>query len=229
MTGTVAQLIDPLDAESVEQLVVRLGTWRNSGDFDPMVGEILAGLSQTERRSFESALVKLGLLAGATDSVGDGNAQAAPDASWAFGSNVWVTWEAKSEAQPDGEVSVGSVRQANGHLRYMADDRNEAIPSGSLSALTTPQTRIHPTAVALAESHTRLVTLAFPLELAQQLVHAWRVIRTSVAPDTDPEQARRAIYDSLMRQGCLPTQWLESLDAHPVRLPAPPPEAASVG
>jgi hypothetical protein len=217
MTGTAEPEVDPLDAAAIEQAAARLDAWRRPRVFDPLIDEITTGLAQTEHRAFENALVKLGQLTGASESVGDGNANAAPDASWTFGTVLWVAWEAKSEADAAGEVSVDCVRQANGHLRYMENRLVTAIPSGSVSVLTTPQVRIHPTAVALAEDHTRMVTLAFPLELGRQLEQAWRTIRASVGLDLDPEQIKKVIREAFATNQCLPTQWVGRLNGHPVR------------
>ncbi len=121
---------------------------------------------------------------------------AAPDASWVFGSIVWVPWEAKSDATPDGEVSVRRVTQANGHLLYMSAERGEAIPSGSLVVLTTPKTAVYATARNLAQDHMVVVPWTFPQELAGAPEQAWRAIRTSVAPGGDPEQVEKAIYEA---------------------------------
>jgi hypothetical protein len=156
--------------------------------------------------------VRLGLLAGASQSIGDDGAAAAPDARWIFGDVAWLGWEAKSEATSD-EVPVDTVRQTNGHLRYIAGDRVLAIPSGSLAVLTTPQEQVHPTAMALAEDHTVKVPLTFPLELATELERAWRTIRTQVAPDAETAQAKQVMYAAFHARGVLPTQVIARLAA----------------
>lgn len=217
--GTPAPVIDPLDALAVQQAAARLDKWRGPATFEPMIEEIRSRLAQTEADPFENALVKLGLLAAASDSVGDGDADAAPDASWAFGSALWVAWEAKSDADPAGEVSVHRVTQANGHLLYMSAARGEAIPSGSLVVLTTPKTAVHPTARNLAQDHTVMVPLTFPQELMGALEQAWRAIRTTVAPGSDPEQVEKAIYETFAEKGCLPSQWIKYLEGQQLRPP----------
>jgi hypothetical protein len=57
----------------------------------------------------------------------------APDATWIFGREFWVAWEAKSDANPDGEVDARSVRQASSHIRFIEAHQNEAAPGDSIT------------------------------------------------------------------------------------------------
>jgi len=99
--------------------------------FDTEINAARAALLDSPHRPYEAALVTLGLLAGATPSEGDKGNDAAPDATWIFGTTTWVVWEAKSEARIAGEVGADDVRQAGGHLRYVATKRGEVAPGDS--------------------------------------------------------------------------------------------------
>jgi hypothetical protein len=101
---------------------------------------MLNALGATARRGYENALVRLGEFVGASQSTADEGRDAAPDAVWEFGDQLWITWEAKSEAAPDGELGATDVRQAGSHLRYHASTTGRTIPSGSISIIVTPQT-----------------------------------------------------------------------------------------
>ncbi len=210
MTGTTHE-VDPLDAAAAEAAATAYDELRRGTMYDPLIEEIRVGLQQTEAKKFERALVKLGSLAGVTSSVGDGGATARPDASWDFAGVFWVTWEAKSEADPAGEVDVSSIDQTNRHLRSMSDRLGQPIPSGSVSILVTAQSRFHPAASAVAEGHSHWVDIKFVQNLASKFDRAWRTIKTSLAPDSEAERKRQVILEVFRTEGALPTQWLSSV------------------
>ncbi len=125
-----------------------------------------------------------------------------------------MAWEAKSEAVPEGELGVTAVRQAGGHLRYVANQRNEPIPSGSASLLMSPQQRTHPAACAVAEDHVYLVRGAAVVDLFDCLVRVWRVLRSrggSLRIDD--------VLTALHSEGALPSEWLPRLTSAPLRQP----------
>jgi hypothetical protein len=218
MTGS-NRAIDEIDASAVEAALAAFNKLRSAATYDPLIEEIKTGLAGTDPAPFEHALVKLGRLAGASSSVGDGGATAKPDASWDFSDAIWVTWEAKSDCKPAGEIDVNCIDQTNRHLRSMADRLGKAIPSGSVSILATPQARMHPTAQAIAEEHAHRVDLAFVRGLAARLDDAWRSIKTSMAPDSETERKRQTILEAFQSNKVLPTKWLTNIDR--IRPPQP--------
>jgi hypothetical protein len=121
--------------------------------FEAEVQDARAALEDTPPKPYEAALVMLGQLAGAVPSEGDGNNDSAPDAVWIFGNTLWVVWEAKSGAKPEGELGAEDVRETGGHLRFKATKRSEAAPGDSPALLVTPQERVHASALAVAEKH----------------------------------------------------------------------------
>ena len=207
MTGTTSE-IDPLDQAAIEQAVVSFDRLQRSTVYNTLIDGIRAGLEATAAPIFEQALVMLGELAGTSSAEGDRGGTAKPDASWNFSDVFWVTWEAKSGADTAGEVDVSSIDQTNRHLRSMADRTGRAIPSGSVSILTTPQTRFDPAAQGVAEDHSYWVSLDFVRELAARLDRAWRIVKTSLTPDSEEERKRQVIFESFRAEGALPTQWL---------------------
>jgi hypothetical protein len=135
-------------------------------------------LAARDFRSYEVALVTLGRLAGADPCIGNGGADAAPDALWIFDEVVWVAWEAKSDAEERTEVDADDVRQAGSHLRYTAAARNESAPGDSVALLMSPQPRVHHAAGAVAEENPYLVRPALVLDVLDRLVRAWRMTTT---------------------------------------------------
>jgi len=179
--------------------------------FDIRVTAARAALLETEPGPYEEALIYLGWLAGAHPSEGDGRRTAAPDATWVFGDSCWVCWEAKSDAEADGEVGADTARQAGAHLWTTATRYDSPIPSGSVSLLVAPQTRIHGAARALAESHVYTLRPSDVIDLFDRLVRAWRKIRArgdSVTADT--------VNAMLSDEHALPTHWLPTLTREPL-------------
>ncbi|WP_347350365.1 DEAD/DEAH box helicase [Intrasporangium sp.] len=207
MTGATSD-VDPVDEAAVTQAIHVFDRLRRPSVYDPLIEEIKAGLAETKATSFESALVKLGEFAGARDVCGDRGGTAQPDASWDFSGVLWVTWEAKSAARPATEIDVSSIDQTNRHLRSMQERLGTAIPSGSVSILTTPQKKFNAAARGVAEEHSHWVSIEFVRELADRLDRAWRAIKTSLAPGSEDELMRRVIREALHAEEVLPTQWL---------------------
>lgn len=210
MTGATQQT-DPLDEVVARQAVKAFERLRRPSVYDPLISEIRAGLSQTVATQFEGALVKLGELAGASSFVGDGGGTAKPDAAWDFSGLLWVTWEAKSDAQAETPIDVSSVDQTNRHLRSMSDRLGVAIPSGSVSILATPQNKFDAAAPGIAEEHSHWVSVDFVKELTARLDRAWRIIKTSVAHDSEDARKHQVILEAFETEAVLPTQWLSRL------------------
>ncbi|MFD2763526.1 DEAD/DEAH box helicase [Micromonospora eburnea] len=210
-------LVDPLDEVAVSSILARLSTLGKSSTFEPEMERIRTGLGETPAKPYEAALVGLGHFSGATDSVGNGDADAAPDATWTFGDLIWIAWEAKSEAKPEGEIGASDVRQAGGHLRFVADKRGEAAPGDSVSLLVSAQHTVHPAARAVAENHVYLVRPSDVLDLFERLNSAWRMLRAIYSAATTGDDVVR-IFKA---EGALPSQWLPHLRQVPIASPEP--------
>jgi hypothetical protein len=202
--------VDPLDAEAARQIVSYLPKIGRAS-FDDEVARMRAQLLANEAAPYEEALVFLGSLLGAMSS-GNNGATAAPDASWVFDSLSWIGWEAKSNADAAGELGAGDVRQAGSHLRYIRTERSEAIPSQSITFLMTPQTRVHPSARAVAEDHVFLVRPRQVVEVFDAAVIAWRRLRSrglKVVREGD-------VLAALAEAKVLPSEWIVRLATEPL-------------
>jgi hypothetical protein len=93
----------------------------------------------------------------------------------------------------------------------MADRTGQAIPSGSVSILVTPQSQFDAAAPGVAEDHSNWVGIDFVQDLAARLDRAWRTIKTSLAPDSEEERKRQVILEAFRAEGALPTQWLSGV------------------
>lgn len=205
---------DPLDAQAMEGVLANAARLAKPSVFDTEIAAARTALTDTPSKPYEAALVTLGQLAGAAPSEGDRSNDAAPDATWIFGNTIWVAWEAKSDAKPDGELGATDARQAGGHLRFIAAQRGEAAPGDSPALLMAPQDRIHPSAHAVAEDHLYLVRPDKVVDLFDRLVRAWRTARTRDLTKLSAADLA-AIFAA---EGALPSQWLPQLRTQPLRL-----------
>lgn len=213
-TALAKPAADPIDDQAIAGVLANAARLAKPSVFDTEIVTARAALTDTPSKPYEAALITLGQLAGAVPTEGDGGNDAAPDATWTFGSAIWVAWEAKSEAKPDGELGANDVRQAGGHLRFIAAQRGEAAPGDSPALLMAPQERIHPSAHAVAEDHVYLVRPAEVVNLFDRLVRAWRTARTRDLASLSATDLM-AIFAA---EGALPSQWLPRLRAQPLRL-----------
>jgi hypothetical protein len=134
--------------------------------FTGLAQSVTAGLAQASAGPYETALTGLGELVGAAVLRRTG-ADAEPDSLWMFGSALWVGFEAKSEGDPDGEISAGTARQAGGHLNFAAASTGATTPAGSFTVIISPQDRIHRAAVAVADADDDRVYLVPPAAVTE--------------------------------------------------------------
>ncbi|MFG3590718.1 hypothetical protein [Streptomyces sp. NPDC047990] len=183
--------------------------------FEQTVKVARSGLANAEHRAYEAGLVSLGRFAGASESYGNNDDEdpASPDAVWIFNDSRWVSWEAKSEAQPTGSVGPNDVRQAQSHLRTVESERGAAAPSDSFSLLMSPKPSVMPQARAVAEDHIHLVRPPQVLDIFDRLVRAWRTARSrNINSLTLAELA--ALFHA---ERALPSQWMAELRSNPFK------------
>ncbi|WP_431921304.1 hypothetical protein [Nonomuraea jabiensis] len=178
--------------------------------FTSLVRSIRGGLAQREAPPYERALSGLRLLAGAAGALARSNAAAEPDGIWMFGQLLWLGREAKTNTDPDKEIPVKHIREANSHLTYASRDSEQPIPAGSITLYITPQQRIGHAAAKVADAGLYVVTPEQVSQVAERLITAWQTIRTKTHGQ-DGQQAGPTIADTLRFHRVLPSQWLEDL------------------
>lgn len=202
--------LDDIDLAAAQQLCAVLGNPKLRANM-PTQAAVHSNLKGTEATAFGTGLAQLGTLLGASKSREDNGDTAAPDASWLFGDQLWVGWEAKSEQKP-GEIGADDVRQTCAHLRYIADAEGAEPPRGSFCVLVTPRDRPAPAAAAVAEPHAFRCALLVPDGLADRALRAWRNLsaQTGGSPSVD------AVAKVLKAERCLPSQWAPTLMQVPI-------------
>ena len=115
--------------------------------FGQRVAETRMLLERTKAADFERGLKVLGGMLGAQASRPTG--KGAPDGLWIFDSFA-VVIEAKSDALPDGHVSIETVRQAVSHESKVRADNPQIAKLQVISLLVTPQVLIDQDAAKIA-------------------------------------------------------------------------------
>ena len=207
-----ASPIDEVAVSGIASSQLRTGRNRPLGE---LIESVRAGLAQASAGAFERAVAGLGELAGASVLRRTGN-DAEPDAVWSFGGALWVAFEAKSECDPEGQVSADEVRQAGAHLNYAASCLGGDPPEGSFAVLVSPCTAVHPAAAQVADARVYLVSPDVLADVAARITGAWESIRVQTR-DLAPTGAADVITGVLSARRALPTQWLPLLTARRVR------------
>lgn len=206
--------LSPADAVAVTAIADRLARGVNQGSHARTVGEINAGLVETDPARYEPALTKLGTLLGATAFKPSSKGRC--DSVWCWDNELWLALEAKSDHDPSGVVPHKDVRQANDQLRLLAGDRGVAMaPAGSATILISPKPGIHDDGVTGAEAHVHFVAPLLLQELAYDVASAWTEILARHAGLTSAQQ-RELVASALNSRGVLPTQALERLTREPI-------------
>jgi hypothetical protein len=199
-----ADQYDDLDRLAANQVLERVLTWSRKDDTALETTKV--NLAQTKFKRYEAGLTELGRFAGATATFDSGNAQAAPDSVWIFGEQIWVAWEAKSEAGPAGAVATRHAREASGHLRYVKAQRGSEPPIGSFTVFATPQAKVDHAAKAVCGDEVYRVDIHEPAMLLAALDRSFAKIR-ALGPGADEAGALAA----LNAEDCLPSQWIVRL------------------
>jgi Rad3-related DNA helicase len=206
---------EPVDEESVNRVIELLnGRFKSSARFDRQSATMLADLNQQEATKYEQALVALGEFLGAESFKPPGQGRA--DAVWTW-SPMWITVEAKSEQMTDGMLSMGYVRQANTQLTSMAADRDmDSSPGASISVIVSPRGVVDPDAVPIAAAHVHLAPPKLILDVAHDVVRAWKELR-GVGHGVTSETLHPEVARILWEHRVLPTQIRERLSKDPIR------------
>jgi DEAD/DEAH box helicase/Helicase C-terminal domain len=171
--------------------IIRVG-W-GSRRFEHRVTLIESGIEGTESTPFEVAMKEIGLLLGFDadrfDEQGD------PDGVWRSGEELWVALEAKSEESAGGEISLGSVRQANTHLRWAERHFRQPAPPGSFTVIVSARDSFASDARELADDNVYATSLDAMRELGSAAVAAWREVR-AVGRGKDREELATLVRQS---------------------------------
>lgn len=166
-------------------------------------------LSQREARAYERGLVTLGKAVGADSHKPDEEARA--DALWRWSDEMWVAWEAKSEARDENDISANDIRQANTHLRAAAADLDEEIPTGSHIFLVSGKSTVNESASALAADELSFALIDEVQQFAESVEAVWMSLQGRLMSDADIDVLRASVIKEFRESGVLPSTMLQAL------------------
>jgi Type III restriction enzyme, res subunit/Helicase C-terminal domain len=161
---------------AVERLTSFIDEVGSSAKLKQTFAEMFTGLSQIDHKGYERALTTLGQFIGADAFKPSGDGRT--DSAWCWDDAVWLTLEAKSEHQQSGTVGIDDVRQINGHLKLVADDRGTSVPPGSAAVMVTPRTTVKREGIVIADDIVFRVSPVEILDLAGEVERVWVELHT---------------------------------------------------
>lgn len=173
------------------------------------ITDMKENLSQREASRYEKGLVSLGKLLGADAHKPDEEARA--DAVWRWSDEIWVAWEAKSEAKDANDISADDIRQANTHLRAASADLDEEIPPGSRIFLVSGKSTIHDPARALAANELSFALLEDVQQIAEQVEAVWMSLQGRLLSDAESAELGPGVLKAFTDEGVLPSMVLQVL------------------
>jgi hypothetical protein len=199
---------DADDTPAVRAIAGRLEDGAKKATIDAAVERMRKGITAIEHEKSEPALSELGRLLGAEASKPDGQGRC--DSTWCWAGRVWIAVEAKSEQNPEREIALRDVRQANTQLDQLAEDRGVGIPTLSAVVIASPRTQVVAEAVVAAQPH---VYLAHPdafRGLGEDIARCWDKLLLTHYGHTGRD-LEALVRKTMAEQQVLPTQVYERL------------------
>ena len=204
---------DPLllsAAEAIERNLQQVGVV--GAGFENEAQSMIDQLDSADATTFEQGLERLGswLGVGAVRPTGFG----VPDGVWSFGEETVVAFEAKSNEQPMGPISLTTARQAQGHIKWVETNiqSHSSMPISTvvISDRTTVAREALPSAQALF-----VVSLTSLRQLGRKVMNTVRALRASAA-EASNEDFRRIIAEHLSAENLDPRKVQATLQNIPL-------------
>lgn len=207
--------IAPVDFDGARRIAAWLESGVNRTKHEELVRRMRRGLAETDASAFEPALSDLGKLLGAEASKPAGQGRC--DSLWRWDDLLWLAIEAKSEQDPNGQISLDDIRQANTHLRLVSSDRGlPAPPAGSATVIVSPRSGVDPNGVNAAERHVYLASPQMVRDLAGSADEFWTKLLAATRSLTG-ERLVGLVAGLLNEHGLLPSQVRELITAIAIR------------
>ena len=197
-------------AEAIETRIRQVGV--AGAGFEKDAQTMIDQLDSADATSFEQGLERLGfwLGAGAVRPTGRG----VPDGVWSFTGETVVAFEAKSDEQPTGQVSLSTAREARGHIKWVESNMHfsgsEPISTVVISDRTAVAAEALPNTEALF-----VVNLTYIRQLGRRVASTVRSLRAQ-ASLTSNEDFRRFIAERLKAEELDPRSIQEALQCNPL-------------
>ena len=195
---SVASELETLATEGIADVLQDLGA--SGPAFQRKMKEVKGLLSQKDHVKFDRGMLELGRLLGFNSWKPE--LEAAPDCVWQLGNDLAFLLEGKSEALPEGRISVEDCRQASGHLKWATAESALRDCKSSYSVLVTPKTLIDVNAIP----HAKDLYLVQPAEMTKLFEKAEATLITMRSKMTDElsEEFKEGILSELVSNDLTP-------------------------
>jgi hypothetical protein len=187
---SVASELETIATEGIADVLQDMGS--SGPGFVKKMEEVDGLLGQKNHSKFDRGMMELGHLLGFTS--WQPVSQAAPDCVWQLGNEVAYLLEGKSEASPDGPVSVDDFRQSSGHLKWATAQQELKDCKPIFSIIVTPRTEIDKIAVPHAKD-VYLMTPADMKMLFERTKAMLSTIRSAMTDELDEEFKERIMSE----------------------------------
>jgi hypothetical protein len=208
-TATAESEASRLDKLAIDGVIAYAKSVGKARQLTRVVTEMKDGLSQREASKYEKGLVALGQLLGADSHKPTEEARA--DTVWRWSDEMWVAWEAKSEAKDETDISADDIRQANTHLRAASKDLDEEVPPGSHIFLVSGKSTVHEAARALAAEQLAFTLIDDVQQIAEKVEAVWMSLQGRLLSDAELDELRLSVLREFTGAGVLPSQVLQAL------------------
>ncbi|UWD79347.1 DEAD/DEAH box helicase [Curtobacterium flaccumfaciens] len=161
---------------AARRLSKRIANVGNASRLELLFSNMFAGLAAVDHKAYEPALKALGEFVGADAFKPSGDART--DSAWCWDNELWITLEAKSEHKAEGLIGADDVRQINGHLKLVAEDRKVDVPALSAAVMVSPRTVVRREGIVLAEGYVWRVPPVDIINLAIDVQRLWVTLHT---------------------------------------------------
>jgi hypothetical protein len=194
-------VVNELETMATEGMADALQDMGSSGPgFQKKMEEVDNLLEQKNHSQFDRGMLELGNLLGFTSWKPD--SPAAPDCVWQLGNDIAFLLEGKSEASPEGPISVDDCRQASGHLKWAGAEQRLRDCRQTFSILVTPRASLDKIAVP----HAKGVYLMTPADMKVLFGRTKAMLSTVRGTMTDEldEEFKEGILSELVRADLTP-------------------------
>ncbi len=187
---SVTNELETIATEGIADVLQDMGS--GGPGFAKKTDEVEKLLKQKDHAKFDRGMLELGHLLGFTSWKPD--LPAAPDCIWQLSNEIAYLLEGKSEALPDGQISVDDCRQASGHLKWAGAEPRLKDCRSTFSILVTPRTVVDRIAVPHAEG-IFLVTPTEMVKLFEQTRVMLSSVRSTMTGELDEEFKERIVSE----------------------------------
>ena len=197
-------------SEAIEKRIQEVGI--SGARFERETQDMIARLDGTEATPFEQGLEQLGHWLG-VDAVRP-SGTGVPDGVWSFAGETVVAFEAKSNEQPTGPISLSTAREARGHINWVQSHMQGNGSTPVSTVVISDRMTIAADALPNAEE-LFVVNLAYLRQLARKVVDTVRALKAQ-ASGINNEDFRREIAERLRENQLDPATIRTALLAFPL-------------